>query len=83
MQKNVIFSWGPRQQKAFQELKDALCSDSVLTFPDFSKEFILSTDASNLAVGTILSQVQDGVERPISYVSRQMNKADAIIRCPN
>jgi len=36
----------------------------------------LTTDASKVAVAAILSRVQDGVERPISYASRKMNKAE-------
>jgi transposase InsO family protein len=74
--KDVPFNWGQDQQKAFEQLKDALCSDSVLAYPDFTQEFILSTDASAKALGAILSQVQDGVERPISFGSRQLGPAE-------
>jgi hypothetical protein len=74
--KDVPFHWDQAQQEAFSQLKDALCSDSVLAYPDFSQEFILTTDASKLAVGAILSQIQDGVERPISFGSRQLGTAE-------
>jgi hypothetical protein len=47
-----------------------------LAFPDFSQPFILTTDASKIAVAAVLSQVQDGVERPIAYASRQLNKPE-------
>jgi hypothetical protein len=53
-----------------------ICSEQVLTYPDFSSRFILTTDASKVAVAAILSQVQKGVERPIAFPSRQMNKAE-------
>jgi hypothetical protein len=53
-----------------------LCSEQVLAYPDFNSQFILTTDASKVAIAAILSQVQDGVERPISYASRQMNRAE-------
>jgi hypothetical protein len=72
----VKFSWGERHQKAFESLKGELCSDRILAYPDFDEQFILTTDASKVAVGAILSQVLDGVERPIAYASRQMNKAE-------
>jgi len=46
-----------------------------LAYPNFDLPFILTTDASKVAVAAILSQEQDGIERPIAYASRQMNKA--------
>ena len=57
-------------------MKNRLCTTPVLTYPNFDLPFILTTDASKAAVATILSQVHDGVERPIAYASRQMNKAE-------
>jgi hypothetical protein len=48
----------------------------VLAYPDFDKPFILTTDASKVAVAAILSQEYDGVQRPTAYASRQMNKAE-------
>jgi len=47
----------------------------VLAFPDFKLPFILTTDTSKVAVGAILSQVQNGIERPTAYASRQLNNA--------
>jgi hypothetical protein len=74
--KDVPFAWGERQQNAFDRLKEALCSNSVLSDPDYSKEFILTTDASKIAVEAILSQIQDCVERLINFGSRQLNQAE-------
>ena len=64
-----------RQQSAFEGLKTVLCSEQVLAYPNFGSQFILATDASKVAVAAILSQVQDGVERPISYALRRLNSA--------
>ena len=72
------FTWGPEQQKAFQSMKDKLCATPVLAYPNFKLPFILTTDASKTAIEAILSQVQDGVERPIAYASRQLNKANQV-----
>jgi len=47
-----------------------------LAYPNFDLPFILPTDASKVAVAAILSQEQDGIERPIAYASRQMNKVE-------
>jgi len=74
--KNQKFEWGPSQREAFEGLKDKLCTTPVLAYPNFELPFILTTDASKLAVAAVLSQVQDDVERPIAYASRQMNKAE-------
>jgi len=57
-------------------MKDTLCTTPVLAYPNFKLPFILSTDASRFALGAILSQIQDGLERPICYVNRQRNKAE-------
>jgi len=76
LRKDVQFKWDEPQQSAFVNLKTALCSDQVLTYPNFREPFILTTDASKFAVAAIFSQVEDGVEQPISYASRQMNKAE-------
>ena len=48
----------------------------MLTCPNFELPFILTTDVSKVAVAAILSQVQDEVEKPIAYASRQINKAE-------
>jgi hypothetical protein len=78
LRKDAPFDWSDRQQAAFEALKTALCSEQVLAYPKFGSQFILTTDASKVAVAAILSQVQDGIERPISFASRQMNKAEQI-----
>jgi hypothetical protein len=57
-------------------LKEKLVSKPILQYPDFSKEFILTTDASNEGIGTILSQGQIGKDLPIAYASRNLNKAE-------
>jgi hypothetical protein len=76
IRKDVQFKWESSQQAAFEKLKEILCSEQVLAYPDFNTQFILTTDASKVAVAAILSQVQEGVERPIAFASRQMNKAE-------
>jgi len=53
-----------------------LCSAPVIAFSDFKLPFILTTDAPKEAIGAILSQVQNGIERPIAYTIRQLNNAE-------
>ena len=76
--KNREFTWGPEQQKAFQSMKDKLCATPVLAYPNFKLLFTQTTDASTTSIAAILSQVQDGVERPIAYVSTQLHKAEQV-----
>ena len=70
------FLWTPACQDAFDELKLRLTTAPILTFPDFSKEFILHTDASATALGAVLCQEKEGVEHVIAYWSRQLNKPE-------
>ena len=74
--KDQNFSWGPLQQQAFDSMKKKLCTAPVLAYPNFKLPFILTTEASKIAVAAILSQVQDGFEWPVAYASKQMNTAE-------
>ena len=56
LKNNVPFIWGNSEEKSFQNLKERLITEPVLIFPDFSKPFIVTTDASGYAIGGILSQ---------------------------
>jgi hypothetical protein len=68
--KAVQFVWFSKHQATFESLKQALCEVPTLQIPDFSKEFVLVTDASDLAVSAVLHQRIDGGLAPISYYSR-------------
>ena len=74
--KDRQFTWGPQQQQAFQSMKDRLCTTPVLGYPNFELPFIITTDASKVAIAANLSQVQDRKERSIAYASRQLNTAE-------
>jgi hypothetical protein len=70
------FEWSVDQETAFQALKEALCTAPVLGYPRPGERFIIDTDASNLGIGGVLSQVQDGGERVIAYFSKTLSKAE-------
>lgn len=74
--KDKTFHWSDREQKAFDDLRGALCSSDVLIYPDFRDPFLLSTDASGVALGAVLSQIREGHERPVAYASRQLSRAE-------
>ena len=56
------FIWDEKCQKAFTELKERLTSTPVLAYPNTEDPFILDTDASDVAMEAVLSQVQEGQE---------------------
>ena len=61
-------SWSHECEQAFKSLKGCLCSDPVLRSPNFEKQFILQTDASNRGIGAVLSQCdEEGQEHPVAY----------------
>ena len=54
-----------------------LSKQPILAYPDFKQRFYLSTDASKVGVGAVLSQMDEqGRERPIYYASRSLNGAE-------
>jgi len=74
--KDKIWDWNQECKEPFDELKGKLSNTPVLPFPDFKVPFILTTDASTVGLGAVQSQVQEGIERPISFSNRQLNKAE-------
>ena len=70
------FKWDAGCQAAFDHLKCKLTKAPILSYPDFTLPFILQTDASDTAIGAILSQSHDGCETVICYWSRQLTKPE-------
>lgn len=70
------FEWTTQCQETFNSLKQVLTSSSVLSFPKENGMFILDTDASNLGIGAVLSQEQNGIEKVIAYYSRTLNNSE-------
>lgn len=70
-------SWSLNCKKAFDELKEKMANHPILYAPDFNKEFLLQTDASNSGMGVILAQKNDqGEEHPILYLSKKFSEAE-------
>lgn len=76
LKKDIAFHWSHEQTQAFNTLKQKLISAPLLQYPDFSQPFIVTTDASNYAVGAALSQGEIGKDKPIAFASRTLNKAE-------
>ena len=71
--KNTPFTWMEETQKSFEDPKQAPLDVDTLAYPTPGIPCILDIDASDVAVGAVLSQVIDGVEKPIAYFSRVLN----------
>ena len=75
-EKGRTFIWNQECQIAFETLKSKLVEAPILAHPDFTKPFILDTDASLDSIGGVLSQEIDGRERVIAYGSRVLSKTE-------
>lgn len=65
--------WSAECDSAFRQLKEKLCISPDLRSPDFEKEFVLQTDASDRGIGVVLSQLdEDGHDHPVAFFSRKL-----------
>ena len=75
LEKKVAYVWDKECEKAFTKVKYSLSNDIVVCFPDYTRPFVVAADASNVAIGAVISNVMDdGTERPIAYMSKTLNK---------
>lgn len=74
--KKAVFKWNEECERSFVSLRDSLKSTKLLAYPDFNKEFRVTVDASNFACGAVLSQLHDGEDKPISYISRAFKQGE-------
>ena len=63
----VKFDWDEEEEDSFQKLKETIMEAPLLAYPKRGWEFVLDKDASDKAIGAVLSQVQDGKERVVAY----------------
>ena len=76
-EKNSNFEWTIECQHAFDKLRACLVSSPVLSYPDYSRRFVLDTDASDTGIGAVLSQVKDdGSEVVTAYASRSLSRPE-------
>ena len=74
------FEWTEECEIGFNNLKQVLISAPILAYPDYSKEFILETDASLKGLGAVLSQRGDNrVVRVITYASQSLRPAEKLM----
>jgi hypothetical protein len=68
--------WTNYHQLVLENLLDHLVDPPVMAYPDFTKPFIVCTDASEEGLGAILYQSQNGETRVIAYASQSLTPAE-------
>ncbi len=74
--KNQPFVWNEACKISFQDMKASLMNSEIMAYPLDKGMFILDTDASDVGIGAVLSQIQDGRERVISFDSKALSKEE-------
>ena len=75
--KDIQWLWTTECEFAFQRLKRLLTTAPVLAYPNFTKQYVLETDASIRDLGAVLSQKQaDDKLHPVAYASRGLTPAE-------
>ena len=68
--------WEEAQEKAFGQLRKAFINQTILKMADLSKPFILQVDASDLGLGAVLLQENNGKKSPVAYASRKLKQSE-------
>ena len=76
LRQDELWQWGEQQQRGFNDLREAMTSDSCLALPDMAKPFTIQCDACLEGLGAVL--VQDGEKgpRPVAFASRLLLPAE-------
>ena len=69
-------TWGNKDETSFERLKGAQASAPPMRFSDFERQFVVTTDASDVAGGTILKQNFGRGLQPVTFASRNLNNAE-------
>lgn len=78
LRKSQPWTWTDVHQEAFEKLKAALVDGTILLRPDYTRPFVIHTDASNVGLGAVLTQQLHGDgEQPLQFASRSLSPAEA------
>ena len=70
------WKWSTSQHEAFNRLKLVLTTAPPLKLPNFERQFVVTTDASDAVVGAILEQDFGNGLQPVAFASRKLNNAE-------
>ena len=73
---NDPWSWGPEQSAAFEQIKRTITTAPVLAIPNDDDLFKIECDASDFAIGAVLSQKQNDIWKPIAFLSKSLSPAE-------
>ena len=76
LKKGTSFLWSDECEEAFCYLKESLANAKLLVYPDFSKPFLLQTDASDKGIGFVLAQEVDNCLQPIQFGGRVLSETE-------
>ena len=72
----IDWKWGDTEENSFLALKAAMATSPVLCLPDFELQFVVTADASDVAIGAILEQDFGSGLQPIAFSSRKLNATE-------
>ena len=73
LKKGVPFHWGQVVQSPFDAVKDTLVWASLMYPPNYQNDYFLYITAADTIIAMVLVQVENGIEHPIYYLSRNRN----------
>src|ERR1700722_20023044 len=73
---NAEFSWTPEQQESFDKLKSLITSSPILVSPNPELPYRVEADASEGAIGAVLSSRQGEKWHPVAYISKAMSPTE-------
>ena len=71
---NRTLQWSTDQEAAFERVKADVADCPALFFVDSESPIYVQTDASDYGIGAYIFQIVDGVEKPISFISKSLTK---------
>jgi len=77
VKKEKKWNWTEKEERVFRELKERFTKEPVLAAPDIDKKMRMEVDASDYAMGGVLSmECEDGLWRPVAFLSNSLNETE-------